>query len=292
MFGYVKIKKAELRVKEYEYYRAAYCGLCRSMGKCTGQCSRFTLSYDIAFLVHIRMMLLGTEPRFRARRCIAHPLKRRVMMEPNDELLFAARVSALLAYGKCRDDVADKRGFGRFLARLQCLWLGGAYRRARKHLPAIAALFAEKLSALSALEKEKRPTVDQPAAIFGQMLAGALSHGLEGSAARVAARIGEKMGRFVYIVDAIDDLERDEKSGNFNPVLLLYGAKPTDKQCEELYDALIACLADMEAALDLVSDANRNMSRPLIENILYLGMPATVKRVLYGEEGCKEDKRE
>ncbi len=293
MFGYVKIKKAELRVKEYEYYRAAYCGLCRSMGKCTGQCSRLTLSFDIAFLVHIRMALLGTEPKFRARRCLAHPLKRRVMMEPNEALSYAARVSALLAYQKCRDDVADKRGLGKLLARLRCLWLGDAYRRAKKHLPDLSVLFADKLSALSALEKEKRASVDQPAAIFGEMLSAAMSHGLDGSLALVAARIGEKMGRFIYIVDAIDDLERDEKSGNFNPILLLYGAKPTDAQREELHDALIACLSDMEAAIDLIDDTDANMSRPVIENILYLGMPATVKRVLYGEGAClKEDKSE
>lgn len=292
MFGYVKIKKAELRVKEYEYYRAAYCGLCRSMGKCTGQCSRLTLSYDVAFLVHIRMLLRGTTPTFRARRCVAHPLRRRVMMEPNEELLFAARVSALLAYGKCRDDVADKRGFPRLVARFRALFLRGAYRRAKKHLPVLAALFAEKLAALSALEREKRPTVDKPAALFGEMLSAAMSEGMPEKEARVAARIGEKMGRFIYIVDAIDDLEGDEKSGNFNPVLLLFGKKPDEGQRNELHDALIACLADMEAALDLIDDTDQNMSRPVIENILYLGMPATVKRVLYGEEGCKEDKRE
>ena len=292
MFGYVKIKKAELRVKEYEYYRAAYCGLCRSMGKCTGQCSRLTLSYDVAFLVHIRMLLRGTAPTFRARRCVAHPLRRRVMMEPNDELSFAARVSALLAYQKCRDDVADKRGFPRFAARLRSLFLRGAYRRAKKHLPVLAALFAEKLSALSALEREKRPTVDQPASLFGEMLAAAMSEGMPEKEARIAARIGEKMGRFIYIVDAIDDLEGDEKSGNFNPVMLLYGKKPDEAQKNELHDALIACLADMEAALDLVSDTDQNMSRPVIENILYLGMPDTVKRVLYGEGCCEEDKRE
>lgn len=292
MFGYVRIKKAELRVKEYEYYRATYCGLCRSMGKCTGQCSRLTLSYDIAFLVHVRMLLSGREPSFRARRCPVHPLRRRMMMERNEELDFAARVSALLAYEKCRDDVADRRGFGRLVARLRCLWLRGAYRRAKKHLPALAALFAEKLAALSALEAQKKPSVDQPAALFGDMLAEMLAHGLPEGEARIAARIGARMGRFIYIVDAIDDLARDEKEGSFNPLLLLYGSRPDDLKKQELYDALIACLMDMEAALDLVEDKRKNLSRFVIENILYLGMPATVKRVLYGEECCEEDKRE
>ena len=81
MFGYIRTAREELRVREYEYYRASYCGLCRSMGKCTGQCSRFALSYDFAFLANVRMALTQTAPTFRRRRCIAHPFRRRVMME-------------------------------------------------------------------------------------------------------------------------------------------------------------------------------------------------------------------
>ena len=77
MFGYVRVSKGELKVKEYELYRGAYCGLCRSMGKCTGQCSRMALSYDFAFLVALRLALTDTPVEFRQRRCFAHPLTKR-----------------------------------------------------------------------------------------------------------------------------------------------------------------------------------------------------------------------
>ena len=77
MFGYIKVERDELRVREYEYYKATYCGLCRSMGKCTGQCSRMLLSYDFTFLAGVRMALCGEKPQFKRRRCIAHPLRRR-----------------------------------------------------------------------------------------------------------------------------------------------------------------------------------------------------------------------
>ena len=291
MFGYVRIQKAELRVKEYEYYRATYCGLCRSMGACTGQCSRFTLSYDIAFLSHIRMMLRGTVPAFRARRCLAHPLRRRMMMERNDELDFSAYASALLAFEKCRDDVADSGFFGRLKARFRCLFMQRAYRKAKKELPALATLFREKLTALSALEKEKQKTADVPAALFGDMLGEAMAYGFTGVQARVARTIGEKMGRFVYIVDAIDDLAEDEKHGNYNPILLLFGKNPEKEERRSLHDALISCLDDLSVALDLVEEEALPTRRAVIENILYLGMPATVKRVLFGEEACCEEEK-
>lgn len=286
MFGYVKVRKAELRVREYEYYRATYCGLCRSMGKCTGQCSRFTLSYDIAFLAQVRMALVGTVPTFKKRRCIAHPFRARMMMEPNGELFFAADASALLAFEKCRDDVMDKRGFGRLIARCRLLLLHGAYRRAKKRLPELASALRERLAALSTLEGEKRPTVDEPAAIFGELLALLFSHGLQGDAARIAAVIGNKVGRFIYIVDAADDLEKDAKSRNFNPVLLLYGKKPTKEARRLLQDALLSCLSDAATALDLIGEAQYSPCRAVLENILYLGMPAAAKKVIWGEGAC------
>ena len=85
MLGYIKAVREELRLREYEYYRASYCGLCRAMGRCTGQCSRLTLSYDLLLLANLRMALRGVEPSFRHRRCLAHPVRRRWMMEPNAE---------------------------------------------------------------------------------------------------------------------------------------------------------------------------------------------------------------
>ena len=289
MFGYVRIRKSELRVREYEYYRAAYCGLCRSMGKCTGQCSRLTLSYDVAFLVHVRMLLCGTVPTFKRRRCLAHPLKKRPMMEANDQLSYGADISALLAYEKCRDDIADEGFWGRCKARMRCLFLSGAYKRARKRLPEAAVAVREHLAALSRLERERPASVDAPAAVFGELLADVVAFGLPDTAVRVARVIGDKVGRFIYIADAIDDLEKDAKRGNFNPVLALFGEKPTCEERESIRVALIACLSDLEAALDLTEEHPRPEIKAVIENILYFGMPDTVRRVLCGKTGCKED---
>jgi hypothetical protein len=167
-----------------------------------------------------------------------------------------------------------------------------AYRRAKKRRGALAMLLRERLAALSALEKERRATVDEPAAVFGEILAALFAFELPDSAARVARVIGTKLGRFIYILDAIDDIDHDEKAKNFNPVLLLYGGKPTCEQRQMLEDALLACLDDAAAALDLVGEKS-SPRRAVLENILYLGMPTTAKDILWGKEAChKEDKRE
>jgi hypothetical protein len=292
LFGYVKIEKSELRVREYEYYRAAYCGLCRSMGKCTGQCSRLTLSYDIAFLSQVRMALTGVVPTFGEYRCLVHPFRPRRMMEPTPELAYAADVSALLAYEKCRDDIADKRSFGRLFARVRCLFLQGAYRRARKRREGLALAIREHLAALSALERERIPSVDQPAALFGALLADLFAYELPEAVAPIARVIGDKIGRFIYIVDAVDDRKRDEKSGNFNPVLLLCGSEMSDDDKTMLEQALTLCLDDASAALDLVGEDAERERRAILENIIYLGMPAVAGTVIWGEGGRKEEQSE
>ena len=292
MFGYVKIERGELRVREYEYYRATYCGLCRAMGKCTGQCSRMLLSYDFTFLAAVRMLLCEEKAQFRRRRCIAHPLRRRTMMEVSDQLRHCAVASTLLAFEKCRDNVADERGFRRLKARVQCVLLHRAYRKARKLAPALAETVRALLERLSQKEREQIPSVDAYAEIFGELLAAVCAYGLEGEQALLARKIGFETGRFIYIVDAIDDLAEDAKKKRFNPFIPLWGGALTDEAKQSLHDALIAYLCRLEEAVGLLPTEQDTTRREILNNILYLGMPATLKQVLE-LPGChKEDGRE
>ncbi len=291
MFGYVKTDRMELRLREYEYYRASYCGLCRSMGKCTGQCSRMLLSYDFAYLCNVRMALCGVRPTFRKRRCPVHPLRRRTMMERNEQLDYCAVATAILAYEKCRDNVADERGFRRFKARVQCLWLRRTYKRAKKAAPGLAEAVRGHLARLSDKEKEKTPSVDTVAAIFGDLLADVAAYGLTGDAERLARKIGWETGRFVYILDALDDLEEDARKGRFNPFLLMYSGPVPAEDKQGIKDALINCLSDLETAFDLIPPSEDPTRQEILNNILYLGMPAALKRVLYGDEHDKEERQ-
>ena len=134
MFGYVRVNKPELRVREYEFYRASYCGLCRSMGKCTGQCSRMTLSYDFAFLALLRIALTKDTTEFDSKRCIAHPLKKRSYMKRNPTLEYCAGAAALLNYHKVRDDLSDERGIKRLRAVALIPFMSYSRKRAIKKL--------------------------------------------------------------------------------------------------------------------------------------------------------------
>lgn len=284
MFGYVKPYKPECKIREYEYYRGIYCGLCRALGRCGGNCARLTLTYDFTFLALVRMAIVGETPHFTRRRCLVHPLKRHTEAKTSDSLLTLADASLLLARGKLLDDIADEKGARRARARLLRPAFDGFCRRSRRRLRELDSRITEWLLALSELEKNPPLSVDRPAEMFGDMMAEILAFGLEGQEQTLAKTIGIALGKWVYLVDAIDDREADAEKGRFNPLNLVYGSAPfSDETKEELEVTLINLLADAERAFDLLQYPDDDM-RGVIENHIYLGMPRTVREILSKKE--------
>lgn len=294
VFGYVKINSAELKVREYELYKGAYCGLCRSMGKCTGQCSRLSLSYDFTFLVMLRIALSNTEISFSQRRCIAHPLKKRNVMDRNEQLDLCAHSSAILGYHKVKDDLCDEHGLKKIRARLYYPLVSHWRKKSlRAGYSELDERVANALARLAELERQKKSSVDEPAAIFGEILADIASFGFEGKEQRIARALGRSVGKWIYIVDALDDCEEDREKGRYNPFLLLYGGcLPSGEELSRIADAAKLELLSAEAAVDLL-ETDREAAKNIIENVLYLGMPDTVKKITadFGRENKKHRKK-
>ena len=273
MFGYVKPLIPELRVKEYDFYKSVYCGLCCSMKKHTGELSRVTLSFDMTFFALVRMALAHTQIGIRRRRCFMHPLRRRPIMSDNDALAYTADVSAVLTYHKLEDTVCDEKGLKRFFARLLRPFASVIHRKARKRRQDISLIAKQSLRALADLERENCAVADMPADVFGDMLGKMLSYGLEGATARIAYEIGLHTGRWVYLTDAVADCEDDRRSGSYNPFLAAF---PDREQFDRIRHTLGGVMA-MEAAsimraVDLIDFSDRAVLRACIENIVCDGM--------------------
>ncbi len=273
MFGYVTAARGELRVAEYEFYRAAYCGLCRANGRCTGQCSRMALSYDFTFLALVRMALVGEEPSFKKAWCLAHPFGRRAVMLPNNTLDFCARAAGILIYHKLRDDIDDERGAKRLRARLALPFASAARRRAKKKLSGLDGRVSEHLLRLAEIEGRREPTVDLPATVFGELVADILSEGLEGTSASLARLIGLHIGKWIYIADALDDYESDREAGRYNPFSLMWIDGIDENARQGILAAMTGELADAESGFDLLDLDRRGRLGGVIKNIIYCGMP-------------------
>lgn len=283
MFGYVRTMDAELKVKEHELYKATYCGLCRSMGKCTGQCSRMTLNYDFVFLALTRYAISPCDLSFKARRCIAHPFKKRSSMERNEILDYCSQASAILNYQKVLDDLNDEKGLKKLRALLLRPFVAHSRKKAIKRSPALCVLdatIAAKLDELNALEKSDTVGVDVPAACFGEILGEIMSFGFEGSAKRIAFELGRHIGAWIYVADALDDMREDAKKGRYNPLLKLYGGRiPNEDELSLIYDATKNKLFAASDAFDLI-DINDEGIKNILSNILYIGIPKKTAEII------------
>jgi len=287
MFGYVKPVVGEMLVREHEFYKATYCGICRAMKKHTGVLSNVTLSYDSVFLALVRMLYIPDED-FKAeqRRCIAHPTKKKPMLKENSAIEYTAKAFAVLTYYKIKDDLNDESGLKKFGVTVVRPIVSVANKKA--DLDSLATTVADRLDKITALEKAKCQSIDEPAGLFGQLLGEIFAYGLPDSERLVPYEVGYHLGRFIYAADAAEDYEKDRKSGSYNPYVILYGGKDLSKENKEnIKCGLLLECKKIEAAVNLLPFGRRATIENIISNIIYLGL---VKRIEFLDGEGKDQK--
>ena len=280
MFGYIRTDTPELRVRENEYYRAVYCGLCRAQGKCTGLCSKFTLNYDIVFLALLRLAVDGKQVQIKRGRCMAHPFRKRAYVECCEPLEYSAYASAILTHGKIADDINDEKGMKKLNAQFIKPFTSHMRKKALKKYSELDEKVFSGLKRLSEIEKQNLSSVDIPADAFGDILADILSYGLDGNNAKILSNIGKHIGRWIYIIDAADDVDEDIKKNRFNAFARLYEGNIPDEERESIANSLKLELLSAEPAFDLIDYNELYDIEEIIKNIIYRGMPQTAERVL------------
>ena len=212
MFGYVRPARPELKCKDYDLDRATYCGLCRCLRARYGLIAPLLLNFDFTFLA-LALWEPEGQPSYCRGRCHANPLLKKQMCPNSPALELAADESIILAWWKLRDSVADESFFRGLPARLACLALGGAYRKAARRRPDFDGAVRRCLGELARLEGERCPSLDRTADTFARLLAGAGSASGDAARDRALGQLLYHVGRWIYLVDAWDDLEEDRPPG-------------------------------------------------------------------------------
>lgn len=260
MFGYVTANLGELTEEQRIRYNGIYCGICRRIRVRAGQCARLGLSFDMAFLALLLMSLYEPEERSGDRACALHPIKPRPWVD-NPYVAYAADMNIALAYYNCLDDWEDD---GKRSAKL----MAGVFE---KRLPEIEKAWPRQCGAirncikkLSELEKANCPNPDEPAGIFGALMGELLTYE-EDIWADTLRQMGNALGRFIYLLDAAMDYDKDAKKGKYNPYLAMGMGKDPARWEEYLVNTMGRCTAYFEK-LPLVQD------KALLDNILYSGV--------------------
>ncbi len=286
MFGYVKPYAPELKVRENELYNAVYCGLCRSMGRLTGALSRLALSYDIAFLALVLSAYEGESFDVEQKRCFVHPLKKNPVAKDCEILRYCSAVSAELAYRDLLDKIKDSKGLRRLFIRAASPVFARARRKAKKKYDFDDGFIDRTLSELYKLEEERSPSPDRAADVFGRLLGYFFSYGVSDENKPSAETVGVNVGRFIYLCDAADDIEKDEKSGAYNPLLLHEGEKR--EKLDRAFSAM--CVWADTAAGEVLLECRPCSEADIAVNVLKLGMPDAAKKTT-DKKGKTDGKR-
>ncbi len=275
MFGYVKVNKDELRVREYNVYKSYYCGLCKAL-KCEyGYFSRFVLNYDSVFLALLLSSVTQDNYDCKNEICIAHPTKKTPIMKKNKSLSYSAAAMVILALLKLEDDIQDEKSPKAFFT---YLLLFNAKRRVKRNYKNLFDDCREQINKLSILEKNNCSDLDKLSDCFANLLKLLFVPDFitDEKDARILAHIGYMLGRFIYIIDAFEDIEKDKKKKAFNPFLLSQNEPDKD----ELFNLLTFDLSSIANAYELL---DLKINKPILDNIIYLGLSGVLDKIVKGE---------
>lgn len=280
MFGYVVVNEPDLRIREYHLYRSYYCGMCMDLKESYGQTGRLTLSYDTVFLALLLTSLYEPQDRLQNVRCIVHPFEKHPTRQ-NEYTRYAADMGIILSYYSCLDDWNDEKDMKK---KLMAQVLKNKNEKAKELYSVKASVIAGKLDELHALEKESgspqggtapsgeacspAAILDRAGGIFGDLMAEIFDYrGDQWSPA--LRRTGYYLGKYIYILDAFDDLEKDVRTGSFNPLAPL---KDRPDLASYVRGILTMTISECTAAFETL---------PIVENIDIL------RNILYAGIWCK-----
>lgn len=283
MFGYVKIDKQELLVKDYETYKAVYCGLCKTLGKRYSVFSRMLLNYDYTFFGVLMLACRDEAPEMKNQGCLFNPLCKKNCCTRVSSLDRAADALILTSYFKLNDSVADSKHLKRVGYKFLRLLFKPLFKKAKKYAPDICDILESYMAKQTAVENKKEACLDEAAEPTSYFMADLLETvSPPDTDKRILRHLGYNLGKWIYITDALDDIKDDIKTESFNPIIREYSInKDTDLNALSQIAAdtgkiLDTCVYEAAKAVDLLNVKRYEM---IIKNVIYMGLPAEQGRV-------------
>ena len=275
MFGYVRINKMDLTFREFDTYKGYYCGLCKYLKLNHGEISRLSLNYDITFLILILTAVYRPKSNIIEEGCITNPFKKKKKII-NEITEYAASMNVLLAYYKLEDNLKDDN---RLKDKIAYTMYKGKLKSAYDKYPKKAEFIKKQLEILYNLEQEKNTNIDLVSNTFGNLMSEIFAY-KEDEFENDLRNIGFNIGKYIYLLDAYEDLDKDYKKGRYNPFIDYIDRK---EELKIRVDKLISMSLGMLGRR--IDNLNLKMNTSIIENIVYSGVYIRYQNIL--EEGVK-----
>ena len=261
MFGYVVMNKPEIKFKDFDLYRSFYCGLCRELREKYGISGQITLTYDLTFVIMLLSGLYEPPTQKGATRCIIHPVRKQPVRR-NAITEYAADMNVFLAYYKCVDNWNDDRSpvslmYGQTLKKKE--------KKIEKQYSEKTRIITDLLEELSRLEKEGERDLDRVSGCFGRIMEEIFAYRKDVWEPTLR-RMGFFLGKFIYLMDAFDDVEKDVEKGNYNPFAEEYIMEGFQEKVQQMLVMMMAETCREFEKLPIIKYTD------ILRNILYSGV--------------------
>lgn len=261
MFGYIAVNKPEMKFREFDLYKSYYCGLCRSLKERYGRRGQITLSYDMTFLALLLTSLYEPKEKTGCERCVMHPMQKHPY-RCNEYTDYAADMNILLSYEKCMDDWEDERSVKK---RLAAMLLKGknqnVYEKHPQKFDKICALLAK----IHEIEQRQSMNIDEASGTFGELM-GEIFVYRQDAWEETLRRMGFFFGKFIYLMDAYEDVEEDIEKGTYNPLKEIFKLPDFEEQAQQTLVMMMAECCRAFERLPIVENTE------ILRNILYSGV--------------------
>ena len=268
MFGYVLINKEELKFKEYDVYKSYYCGLCQTLNNRSGRFAQLTLNYDMTFLQLLLKGLYEPKTKLENFRCKIHPFKKSIKRR-NEITDYIADMNLFLAYLNCIDDWEDEKKLSR---KIYTIIVKNKVKKIKKQYPEKTAKLETILKKSSEYEKKKEHDIDKISSYSGELMSELFLY-KEDEWKQTLSRMGFFLGKYIYIIDAYEDIEKDLKKGNYNPFSEIYQNEDFDDFVNQILTMMISECAREFEELPIIEDVD------ILRNILYSGVWAKFQSI-------------
>ena len=261
MFGYINVNKASINQEEYEYYHSYYCGLCHTLKRKYGQLSRLSLSFDLCFVALLLTQLYEDESKQANKACLLHPFVKHQISE-NKYIDYVCDMNIVLTYFKCNDDYKDEK---QLLPKIYGMSLTKAFQKIERQYPDKVNKIRQILNQYDELEKKQESNIDVLAKLTGEMMEVIMVY-QEDEYSKYLKGMANYLGRFIYIMDAYDDIEKDIKHHAFNPFKNSYQDVDFNERVKMMLEVMMGECVDYFDYLPIINHVE------LLKNILYDGI--------------------
>ena len=267
--------------EDYHKYKAYYCGLCQSLKRQYGSAGQLTLAYDMTFVIILLTSLYESETKAESHRCKMHPLKPQPMLE-NEITEYAADMNLIMAYYHLEDDWKDEKKVAGLLGSMA---LKRKVEKAIRKYPRQSRVIREEMAKLSEYESQGIQEVDYPAGCFGRLMEEMMVY-KEDCWEQQLRGIGFYLGKYIYIMDAYEDLDKDLEKGTYNPLKKMHEEAGYEERCRDILCMMIGECARNFEILPCILDVD------ILRNILYDGVWKHYRKIQEKKSEEKEDDKE